>query len=371
MTPLSGELGRITARGGPYDLGFALGRAGQSSVRRHLLGSVLWQRVTAEDLAPHVTRMADVTNARYPAIHQELSGLADGLGLTFPEVMAWNARGDLLALGGDGCTTVQLPGATPVLAHNEDGLPFFRGDCFLVDLIPEDGPRSVSFCYPGSIPGHTFAVADTGLVITVNNLRLRDVRADCPRMVLSRAAMLAPDRNAAIDLLRAAPVSGGFHLSMAQAGHADILSVSFGGGAVHVVAHTRPAAHANHALVLNGPLSDQDITASSRDRQNRADILLQQGYDPLSMLRDTGGEGLPIYRQSPDDPDFENTLAQFHARMEADHVDWQVWSGNPILTDGPQYKGRIRVEQSASQAASHHSSAARARAVRQEVRNAS
>lgn len=328
MTAKAVHLGRIAVRGGPYGIGHALGLAGQAAVQRHLLSSAFWRRVTAPALRPHVTRMAEFTKARFPGIYLELAGLADGLGLPFQDVMAWNARGDLLALGGEGCTTVQCPGAEPVLAHNEDGLPFLRGTCFLADLTPEDGPRCLSFCYPGSIPGHSFAVSDRGLVVTVNNLRLRDVRPDCPRMVLSRAVLAASDRDHAVALLRAAPVSGGFHLSLGQTGCRDILSVSFGGGAVHVVAHGVAAAHANHALVGDGPLGHQEITDSSRDRQVRAEDLLRQGRDPLAILRDTDGPGLPICRQAPDDPDAENTLAQFIARIGPEAVDWQVFAGD-------------------------------------------
>lgn len=349
MTPKTEHLGRIAAGGGAYEIGYALGRAGQEAVHRHLLPSAFWQRVTAPALRPHVTRMAETTKARFPGLSLELTGLADGLGLPFQDVMAWNARGDLLALGGEGCTTVQCPGTIPVLAHNEDGLPFLRGTCFLADLIPQDGPRCVSFCYPGSIPGHTFAVSERGLVVTVNNLRLRDIRPDCPRMVLTRAVLAARDRDHAIALLRAAPVSGGFHLSLAQTGAEDILSVSFGGGTVHVVPHSIAAVHANHALVADGPLGHQEITASSRDRQKRADDLLRQGLDPLAILRDAGGRGLPIYRQAPDDPDAENTLAQFIAHVGPDAVAWQVFAGDLVgapETRPPLYAGHMPVKQS-------------------------
>lgn len=349
MTPKADDLGRIAAGGGAFEIGYALGQAGQEAVRRYLVPSAFWQRITAPALRPHVTRMAEITRARYPEIYRELTGLADGLGLPFADVMAWNARGDLLALGGEGCTTVQRPGAIPALAHNEDGLPFLRGTCFLADLMPDDGPRSLSFCYPGSIPGHTFAVSDSGLVVTVNNLRLRDLRPDCPRMVLSRAVLAVRDRDHVLAVLRAAPVSGGFHLSLAQSGCPDILSVSFGGGTVHVVSHSAATVHANHALVADGPLGHQDITASSRDRQARAEDLLRQGHDPLAILRDVGGRGLPIYRQAPDDPDAENTLAQFIAHIGPDAIDWQVFAGDLAgapETLPPLYAGRIPVTHS-------------------------
>ena len=304
--------------------GFALGVAGRATVAQIVSQSPLWHRITAPDLTPAVRRMADATRALFPEFHSEIAALADGLELPFDPVFAWNARGDLLAGLGDGCTTVQVPGDEPVIAHNEDGLPGLLGHCFIAELRPDSAPTATSFCYPGSIPGHTFAVTAAGLVIAVNNLRLLGIVPEIPRMVLARALLGAPDRDAMVQLLRDAPPSGGFHLSIAQMDASDIWSVSFGGGEVHVVENTRPMLHSNHAQCAGPVMSRQSITDSSRDRLFRGLELLEQGAAPLSILSDTGGAGLPIFRADPDDPDDENTVAQFHARLTSTGIDWQI-----------------------------------------------
>jgi hypothetical protein len=200
----------------------------------------------------------------------------------------------------------------------------------------------ISFCYPGSIPGHSFAVTAAGLVITVNNLRLVGITPEIPRMVLTRALLAKPDRNAMVELLRNAPPSGGFHLSIAQAGASDIWSVSFGGSEVHVFEHRGHALHSNHALVKGPVMSRQTITASSRDRLRRWLDLLERGADPLAILNDTGGAGLPIFRAAADDPDDENTLAQFHARLNATGIYWQVHSPRQAV---PTHTGLMSVNQ--------------------------
>ena len=202
MTAPPSGLGRRTVTGTPFETGLALGLAGRDAVHRAVVPSALWQRVTAPAEAPAIARMDQATRALFPAVHDELRGLAEGLDLPFQQVLAWNARGDLLAGAGEGCTTVMAPGRTPVIAHNEDGLPTLRGACFLAELQPAKHPRVMSFCYPGSIPGHSFAVTAAGLVITVNNLRLTGIAAEIPRMVLTRALLAAPDRAAAVALLR-------------------------------------------------------------------------------------------------------------------------------------------------------------------------
>lgn len=197
MTTTSG-LGHHEVAGTAAACGYALGVAGREAVAQIVSQQPLWYRVTAPDMTPAVRRMADATRALFPEIHSEIAALAEGLELPFDPVFAWNARGDLLAGLGDGCTTVQVPGDEPVIAHNEDGLPGLLGHCCVADLRPDNAPNAISFCYPGSIPGHTFAITAAGLVIAVNNLRLLGIVPEIPRMVLTRALLGAADRDAMV-----------------------------------------------------------------------------------------------------------------------------------------------------------------------------
>lgn len=314
------ELGWQQAGGSPHQIGLALGRAGREAVHRHLPSSEYFHAITGPAHAAAVARMAEATRARFPLIWQEIEGLAEGLALPVDQVFAWNCRGDLLARSPDGCTTVMIPGDEPLLAHNEDGLPFFRGACFIADAAPMGAPGFRAFCYPGSIPGHTFAFTEAGLVQTVNNIRLTGLEPDIPRMVLGRAILSAQSLDQAVAILQGAP-SGGFHFALSSTSDRRILSVEFGGGTASVREITAPSAHANHALHHPGA---QIVTDSSRDRQIRADALVAQTRDPLEILRDTGGAGLPIRRDEADDPDDENTLATAILRVTASSIRWSI-----------------------------------------------
>lgn len=338
MSNDANDLGWIAAGGDPRSLGRALGMAGRDAVHRHLLSARIWQRVNDPANAEGLARMIATVQARFPTIWAEIEGLAEGLHLPVHQVMAWNCRGDLLASVPDGCTTVMLPGPTPVLAHNEDGLPFFRGASFIAEVTPERGTGFHAFCYPGSIPGHTFAVTRAGLVQTVNNIRLVGVHADTPRMVLGRAVLAAPDIESALSVLRASPNSGGFHFALSHMADRRIVSVEFGRGEVSVRVIDAPSVHANHALHHGSGCADQIVTPSSRDRQARGTALLAQGRaDPLVLLRDTGGSGLPIRRDAADDPDEENTLATavFHVTQEG--IQWSIYDQS---SDPATYAGK-------------------------------
>jgi len=333
----SSELRAVRIAGSPHDMGLALGRAGRAAVHDVLCPLDYWAAVThpAHDAA--VARMATRTKAVVPSIYQELQGLAGGLGLPFRQVMAWNCRGDLMSNVPDGCTTVQFPGDVPVIAHNEDGLPEFRGHAFMIDAAPLDAPEFTAVCYPGSIPGHTFAMTGAGLVQAVNNLRLRDVSPQIPRMVVGRAVLACGSVGDALDILSRENQCGGFHFTLAQVGDGGIHSIEFGGGAAVCRQIDTPSAHANHALYLDLP-HGQSVTQSSADRQKRATDLIEGGIrDALAILRDAGGQGLPIHRCQPDDPDHENTLATAVIRVEKDGLSWEIYdqrSTQPVHARG-------------------------------------
>ncbi len=320
-------LSLIELSGTPFEIGRRLGKFGAEAAHSYLIKSASWDSVMAWRGSATARAMEARVRHDYPDIHQELLGLAAGLELPAGDVFLWNCRGDLWSMSPDGCTTVQLPANSgPRITHNEDGDPGFAGYCGLGLFAPENGPRFASFVYPASIPGHTFAVTEAGLAMTVNNLRSRQVSEGAPRMVLTRALLKLDSTAAAIQLLNDAPRSGGFHLSLAQRGRPELLSIEFNAMGVSAHAVRQAALHANH--IVHQEMADfpQVITDSSLHRQQRGDALLKgSATDPLAILADRGNAQFPIYRDAPDDSDNENTLATADIHVGADKVEWAVY----------------------------------------------
>jgi hypothetical protein len=344
-------LAYVNISGTPFEAGQMLGRFGSGIVQRHLLHTAGWHTAMQWRGTPFAAAMAEQVRLRFPRIWLELQGLAHGLALPFDQVFLWNCRGDLAAGAPDGCTTVQVPrGATARVSHNEDGDPGFAGHCAIAECRIEGSPAFAAFVYPGSLPGHTFAVTDTGLAVTVNNMRALEVEAAVPRMVLTRALLDAPDLDAAIALLRDTPRAGAFHLTLGHRASADLLSVEFNARHCSVQTITQPSLHANHAIHAAMRDDPQIVTASSRDRQQRGDLLLRHAIsagfadtapDPLAILADTNDSNeasataLPIYRTDPNDPDDENTLATADIVIRTSHIEWDIYEqpGTP-----PRYR---------------------------------
>ncbi|MFC5695554.1 C45 family autoproteolytic acyltransferase/hydrolase [Pseudomonas sp. GCM10022186] len=333
--------------GSAYDIGHGLGVFGREAVHQHLRPLPLWQRLAGLAGSDAAHRMRGAVERRFPRYWEELEGLAAGLELPVEEVFLWNCRGDFVQQQSvDGCTTVLGPTASgTLLAHNEDGLPQLRGHCALVSVSPEQGLGFTSFVYPGSIPGHTFAVNEKGLVVTVNNIRPQAIPAGLPRQVLGRASLDAASLDEAVDILASEGRAGAFHHALGQVGSQRLVSFEGTSEGASVIEVERPFGHSNHLVhpALGGVA--QRITGSSGNRQRCVDGLVAglgerlDGRQALAILRDTSGGDLPVYRCAPDDPDDENTLATALFLIGADAVDWAVYTNADTCT--PTLSGRV------------------------------
>lgn len=347
------KLGLVEAKGDPYQIGLALGRAAAPALReqvprigrfRALKGDVDAQR--ALDVLESAARDA------FPEIMREVDGIAAGSGVEFRDVWLWNCRGDF-AGGGDqtrsalaGCTTVLLPGTNDcpaIIGHNEDDQAELDGSCFLVRVEPDDGPAFLSFYSPGLLPGHTFAVNDAGLVQTINHVRPSDQRTGVPRHVVARAVLSQTSLKDAISLLQRIDRASGFHHNLGMRGEQRLFSVEApASGCVVEEVSERPRAHTNHLIYDCFADLEQELTTSSRDRLQRAQALIGEGAlvgrDPLGILQDSAGSGMPIYRkgQYPGDPGY--TLATVVFEIGAAGVDWRVYTDS---TSEAERRGRV------------------------------
>lgn len=324
------ELFQITGR--PDDIGYRLGELARPVMPAYMQQSTAWQAVSRWRGHPFVKALRRAAEAHFPALVAELDGMAAGLGWPEEDVFLWNCRGELIHNAPDGCTTLAAKsGNTRFIAHNEDGDPYLRERCFLVDVQPAGKPGFISFYYPGSLPGHTFAASRAGLVQAINNLRIRVPVAGIPRMILARAVLDAPSLDEAVATLNHSPRASGFHHTLGCVGDARLLSIEATAHRCSVLADAELSGHANHLVHGGYEREAQIVTDSSRDRQARVDALLPTLQAPLSddvllrVLQDQAPGGLPIYRDDPSDPDGENTLATALFRIQSDGVAMQVY----------------------------------------------
>ena len=351
----------LAASGDAYAVGRALGEASASALREVVPAIGRFQALMREWRGTdRLHSLESAARAVWPRYVREIEGIADGAGVAFDTVFLWNCRGDL-PVGGDsahraqaaGGTTLMMPAPAPTLApargarlgliaHNEDDDPMLHGHCRIVDVRPDDGPGFVSFCSPGLLPGHAFAVNRAGLVQTVDDVGAEDQALGVPRHLVSRAVLDCERLDAAVATIRDTPRAGGFHHGLGCAGDRRILSIEAPAGGCAVVAVSAPRVHAGHLLDERLAHVPRAFDPSSRSRQARAEALVAGGAvdedDPLCLLGDVG-ESLPIHRREKDvgDPGF--TLATVVFRIAEDGVDYEVLDD---LRHPPAHRGEVR-----------------------------
>jgi hypothetical protein len=336
------ELEFHQVRGTPEAIGRQLGLLAAPIFDAYMAQSGAWQAVSRWRGSVFAQQLRAMAQRHFPAYVAELDAMAEALGWPAEDIFLWNCRGELIHRVPDGCTTVAAPTpAGALIAHNEDGDPYLRGRCFLVDVQPEGKPGFVSFCYPGSLPGHTFAATRAGLAQAINNVRICEPHAGVPRMILARAVLDAATLDDALVLLRDTPRASGFHHTIggAQADGVHLYSVEATAQRCSIAALNAPSGHANHLIHAGCESEAQIVTDSSRDRQRRlADLLRALGAQPdgdafVGVLQDRGGNGLPIFRDDPNDPDDENTLATACFTIVAEGVGFGVWQDGRRVFD--------------------------------------
>ncbi|VWB89922.1 peptidase C45 [Burkholderia lata] len=317
--------------GAPFDIGVRLGELARPVFDEYMQQSSAWQAVRRWRGHPFVAALRQAALATYPDLVAELDGIAAGVGWPAEDIFLWNCRGELIHNAPDGCTTLAARDAngTRWIAHNEDGDPYLRERCLLVDVQPEGKPGFISFYYPGSLPGHTFAANRAGIAQAINNLRIRTPAAGVPRMILARAVLDATSLDAAADVLRGHARASGFHHTLGATGDARLLSIEASVARCSVIDVARLAGHANHLVHPGSDTEAQIVTQSSADRQRRVDALTPaiDAIDEAALLRvlgDRAPEGLPIYRDDPADPDDENTLATGVFAIGAASIDFTI-----------------------------------------------
>lgn len=315
------SLRHITASGDPFALGVAIGREGGAAFRDIVRTLGRYEALQSWKGNERLAEIEAASRQAFPALMREMDGIAEGAGVPFDDIFLWNCRGDVPGnagiAGSQGCTDVMIPGdpaggLPAMVGHNEDDAGELSGHCFMVTVRPDEGVAFTSFCGPGLLPGHTFAVNSAGLVQTINHIRPRDQKAGIGRHIVARAVLTCRDIPSALDLLRRRDRAAGFHHNLGHCVSGDLWSVEAPASGCTAVSVTAPRAHANHLVFTEFAHADQEIAPSSRSRQARADALIADGRlgrDPLDILTDAGNGDYPICRKTHGGKDTGYTLA--------------------------------------------------------------
>jgi hypothetical protein len=92
------------AKGTHRELGRQHGEQAAEYIKRHLDVMCSGQKLSREGLRRRASRFQPMFESYCPHLLDEMRGLADGAGVTLPDAMACNIRGELGQAKTDGCT---------------------------------------------------------------------------------------------------------------------------------------------------------------------------------------------------------------------------------------------------------------------------
>ena len=345
----------IEVSGDHFEIGCALGQPAAAAFRDRVRPLERFRALRRDwSGSDRLREIEQASRAAFPQYMREVDGIAEGLAAPFDDIFLWTCRGDFPG-GGDqagspeaGCTSIMIAGdgsAPNIIAHNEDDEAGLEDACFWATVRPREGLAFTSFYSPGVVPGHTFGFNHAGLAQTINHIRPHDQRAGIARSIVCRAVLGCATLDEALAILRRGDRASGFHHNLGQAGDPHLLSVEAPASGCTVKEVEGASAHTNHLMRPEFSGIAQEINGSSGSRQARADALIGSGgRDPLAILSDDDGSGLPIRRKLKNGADSGFTLATVVFGIGARALDWRVHadprgapehSGSLAVTDPP------------------------------------
>lgn len=171
--------------GNNYEIGFQIGKTLKSQIIDFLGKSKSLRFLRKEEGEnPRLQKLVEYGEKYFPQYMEEIKGITHGSDSNLTDILLINCKYDFRRKG---CTTVIFKDSDrTILGHNEDNTRENLDNCCLLKVHPEVGTSFISFCYPGMVPGNSFAFNEFGLVITNNSMPTPDTRIGCPRHLVDR-----------------------------------------------------------------------------------------------------------------------------------------------------------------------------------------
>ena len=287
-------------------------------------------------LLARARKFEPVIGDRYPELLEEMRGIAEGAGRALEEIVALNARTELLyGEPADGCTgAVLLPertGGRVIIGQNWDWRPACREAAIVLRVTPEHGPGFLTFVEAGMLARSGMNSAGIGLCGNFLNSDMDGTQRGVPIPVIRRAILMSPSLPTAVgEVLRAPRAFSSNHLLAHRDGEAVDLEAS-PPEVFALFADDGLLVHSNHFKGAQGRVRDTGLSrypdSLFRDRRVRAH-LAERGHtlgvkDLQEALRDHFGLPDSVCRHRAPRPD--GTEIETVASVVMDLAEGELW----------------------------------------------
>jgi hypothetical protein len=286
----------IEARGGPAQIGEAIGAATRSRIDTVIQRRGKWfEDLKAFALADRGSRIDPFVRAaesRHPEVMAEIRGMARGAGRELDDLLVLNFHPELSALKaqastGDCSTLHVVKEGRIVLAHNEDDDEAYLDQLVILRVSPSGKPSFVTLAYPGAITGNVPGMNSAGLIRTTNFIGGKEAKPGVPRYVVGRAVLSASTLEEAFKIATGKDAAYTFHLNLGSVREKKLYSVEVAPGGVSEKRETTGEIylHTNHFLLGATRTVAQVAYPSSESRYQVLSKALASGeQDVVKML---------------------------------------------------------------------------------------
>src|SRR5262245_14558273 len=284
----------LSLAGSPREIGRAHGEALRPLIRdnvetyfavfQHYAG------LTREQVFARARLFAPVIEKFDPALLEEITGIAEASGSLVEEVVAINARTEIMfkeaARAGECTALAATPEATAsgqtLLGQNWDWLPRLDGRTALLKIRQHDKPTVLTYTEAGIVAKIGMNAAGLGLCV---NLLVSDGTAvGTPFHILCRGILDSPSMGAALKKIFGAPTGASVNYLLGHAGGEAIDCETNPRGVEYLYSRDGMMAHANHfESRLSVPDEGRKLFPDTILRSCRAGKLLAQQRGKISV----------------------------------------------------------------------------------------
>lgn len=157
--PTSDRYPLFKAAGAPRELGRRHGEQARDRIRGFLEYLRTSLTISSESLANRALQFQPLFQQFCPHLLDEISGLAEGAAISFPEALALQLRGELGQVAAEGCTTFVISprGAAAgetLIGQTSDTPAEIEDFAYVLNLVPDDRPEILMWTFGGMLGYH-------------------------------------------------------------------------------------------------------------------------------------------------------------------------------------------------------------------------
>ena len=284
-------------------------------------------------------RFGAMIEARFPAILEEMAGIAEGAGVDTADILTLNCRSEIsLTQASGGCSAFALArDGHQWLAQNWDWRADQLDNVVALRIEGDDAPPLVSIGEAGMVA--KIGMNAHGIGVCLNAIRSRTCGEGLPIHVALRKILESPDMAGALAVAERDRVCSPAHFLVAGAGGEALGLEVHPGEPGRLPPRGGVVTHTNHLCAREVTCRVEDFPrVDSRPRLARLDALLDELPDDVSVnegrlfeiLADHHGHPLSICRHfNPDQPAEERMETLFGVVMDLDARRLTLRHGKP------------------------------------------